>query len=45
MGSRYLFIILYLWLERLLARDDYHRKHLGQRQKGSSQPIAEEIDA
>jgi dolichol-phosphate mannosyltransferase len=26
MGSRYLFIILYLWLEKLLARGDYHRR-------------------
>ena len=25
MGSRYLFIILYLWLEKHLARGDYHR--------------------
>jgi dolichol-phosphate mannosyltransferase len=24
MGSRYLFIILYLWLEKLLSRKDYH---------------------
>ncbi|MEZ5353988.1 MAG: glycosyltransferase family 2 protein [Bryobacteraceae bacterium] len=28
MGSRYLFIVLYLWLERSLARGDYHRRHL-----------------
>ncbi len=27
MGSRYLFIILYLWLEKALARGDYHRRH------------------
>jgi dolichol-phosphate mannosyltransferase len=27
MGSRYLFIVLYLWLEKHLARGDYHRKH------------------
>ena len=27
MGSRYLFIILYLWLEKMLARGDYHRRH------------------
>jgi dolichol-phosphate mannosyltransferase len=26
MGSRYLFIVLYLWLEKHLARGDYHRK-------------------
>jgi len=25
MGSRYLFIVLYLWLEKMLARGDYHR--------------------
>ncbi len=25
MGSRYLFIVLYLWLEKLLTRGDYHR--------------------
>jgi len=25
MGSRYLFIVLYLWLEKLLSRGDYHR--------------------
>jgi dolichol-phosphate mannosyltransferase len=29
MGSRYLFIILYLWLEKTLARGDYHRRHNG----------------
>jgi dolichol-phosphate mannosyltransferase len=26
MGSRYLFIVLYLWLERLLSRGDYRRR-------------------
>ena len=26
MGSRYLFIVLYVWLERKLARGDYHRR-------------------
>jgi dolichol-phosphate mannosyltransferase len=25
MGSRYLFIVLYVWLERLLSRGDYRR--------------------
>jgi dolichol-phosphate mannosyltransferase len=25
MGSRYLFIVLYLWLEKLLTRGDYRR--------------------
>jgi dolichol-phosphate mannosyltransferase len=28
MGSRYLFIVLYLWLEKHLSRGDYHRKVL-----------------
>jgi dolichol-phosphate mannosyltransferase len=28
MGSRYLFIVLYLWLEKHLARGDYARHHL-----------------
>lgn len=27
MGSRYLFIVLYLWLEKYLAQGDYHRRH------------------
>jgi dolichol-phosphate mannosyltransferase len=27
MGSRYLFIVMYIWLEKMLARGDYHRKH------------------
>lgn len=26
MGSRYLFIVLYVWLEKTLGRGDYHRK-------------------
>ena len=25
MGSRYLFIVMYLWLEKHLSRGDYHR--------------------
>jgi len=25
MGSRYLFIVLYIWLEKYLSRGDYHR--------------------
>jgi dolichol-phosphate mannosyltransferase len=28
MGSRYLFIVLYLWLEKRLSRGDYHRQTL-----------------
>jgi len=27
MGSRYLFVVLYLWLEKHLSRGDYHRTH------------------
>lgn len=27
MGSRYLFIVLYIWLEKYLARGDYHRSN------------------
>jgi len=27
MGSRYLFIVLYVWLEKHLARGDYHRRY------------------
>jgi dolichol-phosphate mannosyltransferase len=27
MGSRYLFIVLYVWLERLLSRGDYRRRY------------------
>lgn len=28
MGSRYLFVVLYIWLEKFLARGDYHRTNL-----------------
>jgi dolichol-phosphate mannosyltransferase len=28
MGSRYLFIVLYVWLEAHLSRGDYHRRDL-----------------
>lgn len=33
MGSRYLFIVLYIWLEKYLARGDYHRQHLSETAK------------
>jgi len=33
MGSRYLFIVLYLWLEKHLARGDYHRQHSAEQQQ------------
>jgi dolichol-phosphate mannosyltransferase len=29
MGSRYAFIVLYVWLEHHLSRGDYRRKDLG----------------
>ena len=35
MGSRYLFIVLYLWLEKYLSRGDYHRRHLPSADKAS----------
>jgi dolichol-phosphate mannosyltransferase len=28
MGSRYLFIVLYLWLEKVLSKGDYHRERI-----------------
>jgi dolichol-phosphate mannosyltransferase len=33
MGSRYLFIVLYLWLEKHLAQGDYHRRHNAEQQQ------------
>lgn len=33
MGSRYLFIILYLWLERILSGKDYHKSRLQSRRR------------
>jgi dolichol-phosphate mannosyltransferase len=33
MGSRYLFIVLYLWLEKHLARGDYHRRQCIEQQE------------
>jgi dolichol-phosphate mannosyltransferase len=35
MGSRYLFIVLYLWLEKHLARGDYHRTVAAPTEKGT----------
>ena len=37
MGSRYLFIVLYLWLEKYLSRGDYHRVVHGQ--TGRTTPV------
>lgn len=33
MGSRYLFIVLYVWLEKHLAQGDYHRRHNAEQQQ------------
>jgi hypothetical protein len=30
MGSRYLFIVLHVWLEKMLTRGDYRRVDAGQ---------------
>jgi dolichol-phosphate mannosyltransferase len=35
MGSRYLFIVMYIWLEKMLARGDYHRRHASEPVKPS----------
>lgn len=37
MGSRYLFIVLYLWLEKHLARGDYHRQQ--------KRPVEEKVNS
>jgi dolichol-phosphate mannosyltransferase len=36
MGSRYLFIVLYLWLEKLLSRGDYRRKQSSRTKSGTA---------
>jgi dolichol-phosphate mannosyltransferase len=42
MGSRYLFIVLYIWLEKTLSRGDYHRKTVAPAPEPAeaSEPIA-----
>jgi dolichol-phosphate mannosyltransferase len=40
MGSRYLFIVLYTWLEKRLSRGDYHRR-LGKSGVSESVPAAQ----
>ncbi len=37
MESRYVFIVLYLWLEKWLARGDYHRVYDSQPQRPGHQ--------
>jgi dolichol-phosphate mannosyltransferase len=43
MGSRYLFIVLYLWLERALSRGDYHRRTLTPPEGRITENIPEDI--
>jgi dolichol-phosphate mannosyltransferase len=38
MGSRYLFIVLYVWLEHHLSRGDYRRKDIPRSWKGALSP-------
>jgi len=41
MGSRYLFIVLYVWLERLLTKRDYHRTTaVEEGRAGAAEPAA-----
>jgi dolichol-phosphate mannosyltransferase len=40
MGSRYMFILLYLWLEKHLSRGDYHRQHEANIQVTAGSPHA-----
>src|ERR1019366_9227519 len=44
MGSRYLFIVLYLWLEKVLSRDDYHRHQCELAFETEKGPFAHVID-
>lgn len=46
MGSRYVFIVLYVWLERHLARGDYHRAGPEQWRTGTTKqrPAYPEVD-
>jgi len=45
MGSRYLFIVLYVWLEKMLARGDYHRGRAGRQARPEAVRLQEEIRA
>ncbi len=39
MGSRYLFIVTYIWLERMLARGDYHRRNASPGEAAKSRQV------
>jgi dolichol-phosphate mannosyltransferase len=39
MGSRYLFIVLYVWLEHHLSRGDYRRQPVGRLRPSQSEPL------
>lgn len=45
MGSRYLFIVLYCFIEKWLSRGDYHRQHSEGRRHPAGRPAAGEPDA
>jgi dolichol-phosphate mannosyltransferase len=44
MGSRYLFIVLYVWLEHHLSRGDYRRQPVGRLRPARSEPLPEPED-
>jgi dolichol-phosphate mannosyltransferase len=44
MGSRYLFIVLYVWLEHHLSRGDYRRQPVGRLRPAPSTPMVERED-
>lgn len=41
MGSRYLFIVLYLWLEKHLSRGDYHRTQADMSTRVADAPVTD----
>jgi dolichol-phosphate mannosyltransferase len=41
MGSRYLFIIAYVWLEKVLSRGDYARVSAAEPDRPAVQPVAD----
>jgi dolichol-phosphate mannosyltransferase len=45
MGSRYLFIVLYLWLEKVRSRGDYHRRQREPAFESEKSPFAHVIDS
>ena len=41
MGSRYMFIVLYVWLERTLSRGDYRRRDMRARASGAPSAVGD----